>query len=69
MLTFIFIDHSPFAKSQPIFAFVSDYTIILEAFAFLPQLYLMRKVSEIEIITGTYIFLLGVYRGVYILSW
>ena len=69
IFAFVFKDHSPLAKSHPEYAFIYDYTVILEAFAFLPQLYLMRKVNEIEIITGGYIFLLGIYRGIYILSW
>ena len=49
--------------------FVYDYTIILEAFAFLPQLVLMRKIQEVEIITGGYLFCLGIYRAIYEFSW
>jgi len=62
-------DYSLLAKIHSLYAFIYDYTVIVESLAILPQLALMRKVNEIEIITGTYIFLLGCYRGIYILSW
>ena len=41
----------------------------MESMAILPQLSLLRKIREIEIITGTYIFCLGMYKGIYLLSW
>lgn len=68
-VAFLLKDYSTLAKVYPVYAFIYDYTVILESVSILPQIYLMRKINEVEIITGTYIFLLGSYRGIYILSW
>ena len=62
-------DYSLWAFFHPIFHKVYNITVVMEAFAILPQLALLRKIREIEIVTGGYIFCLGIYRGIYILSW
>ena len=46
-----------------------SFSIWLEAFAILPQLFMVQKIKEVENITGSYMFTLGLYRGFYILSW
>lgn len=45
------------------------FSIYLEAVAILPQLVLLQRTSNIDNMTGNYIFLLGSYRGLYILNW
>ena len=46
-----------------------SFSIWLEAFAILPQLFMVQKIKEVENITGSYMFTLGLYRVFYILSW
>lgn len=46
-----------------------NFTLVLEAFAFLPQLRLLRKIKEVETIAASYIVCLGVYRFIYLVSW
>ncbi|XP_050205970.1 ER lumen protein-retaining receptor-like [Mercurialis annua] len=45
------------------------FSIYLEAVAILPQLVLLQKTKNIDNLTGQYVFLLGAYRGLYILNW
>lgn len=45
------------------------FSIYLEAVAILPQLVLMQRTQNIDNLTGNYVFLLGMYRGLYILNW
>jgi len=45
------------------------FSIYLEAGAILPQLFMMSKTGEAETITSHYLFMLGAYRGLYILNW
>ncbi|XP_043502688.1 ER lumen protein-retaining receptor [Polistes fuscatus] len=45
------------------------FSIYLESFAILPQLFLVSKTSEAESITSHYLFALGSYRGLYLLNW
>jgi ER lumen protein retaining receptor len=45
------------------------FSIYLEALAILPQLVLMQRTQNIDNLTGNYVFLLGMYRGLYILNW
>lgn len=45
------------------------FSIYLEAVAILPQLVLLQRTSNIDNLTGNYIFLLGSYRALYILNW
>lgn len=44
-------------------------SIYLEALAILPQLTLLMRTENIDNLTGNYVFLLGAYRGLYILNW
>ena len=45
------------------------FSIYLESVAILPQLVLMQRTQNIDNLTGNYVFLLGMYRGLYILNW
>jgi len=54
--------HSPFEM-------VWAFSIYLEAVAILPQLHMVQKHGEIENLTSHYIFLLGMYRVLYLLNW
>ncbi|KAI4499736.1 hypothetical protein M0802_004992 [Mischocyttarus mexicanus] len=45
------------------------FSIYLESFAILPQLFLVSKTGEAESITSHYLFALGSYRGLYLLNW
>lgn len=45
------------------------FSIYMEAVAILPQLFLIQKTGEAEVITSHYLFALGVYRGLYIVNW
>lgn len=44
-------------------------SLYLEAVAIFPQLTLLQKTQNIDNLTGNYVFLLGSYRGLYILNW
>jgi hypothetical protein len=44
-------------------------SIYLEALAIVPQLIILQRYREVENLTGHYVFLLGIYRGLYILNW
>lgn len=45
------------------------FSIILEPVAIVPQLALLRKYRIVENLTSDYVFLMGVYRFLYILNW
>lgn len=45
------------------------FSIYLEAVAILPQLVLLQRTQNIDNLTGNYVFMLGLYRGLYILNW
>ncbi|CAD7703451.1 unnamed protein product [Ostreobium quekettii] len=45
------------------------FSIYLEAVAILPQLVMLQRTGNIDNLTGNYVFLLGMYRGLYILNW
>ncbi|KAK3383277.1 ER lumen protein retaining receptor-domain-containing protein [Lasiosphaeria ovina] len=45
------------------------FSQILEAFAVLPQLLLLRQTTVPTVITSLYIVFLGSYRGLYLISW
>ena len=46
-----------------------SFSIFLESVAFVPQLDMMRKMTEVENLTSHYVFTLGAYRLFYIFSW
>ncbi|KAI9156868.1 hypothetical protein LWI28_013471 [Acer negundo] len=45
------------------------FSIYLEAVAILPQLVLLQRSRNIDNLTGNYVFLLGVYRVLYLFNW
>jgi len=49
--------------------FLWQFSINLEAVAILPQLSLLKKYRIVENLTGNYVFLLGIYRFLYIINW
>lgn len=48
---------------------VWTFSIYLEAVAILPQLVLLQRTRNVDNLTGQYVFLLGAYRGLYIINW
>ena len=57
--------HSSLAVTEILWTF----SIYLEAVAILPQLVLMQRTRNIDNLTGNYVFLLGLYRALYIVNW
>lgn len=57
--------HSQFTFVEVLWTF----SIYLEAVAILPQLVLLQRTKNIDNLTGNYVFLLGLYRGLYIVNW
>jgi len=45
------------------------FSIYLESVAILPQLVLLQRTKNVDTLTGNYVFLLGAYRGLYLLNW
>lgn len=45
------------------------FSIYLESVAILPQLFMLQRTGEAEVITTHYIFALGLYRTLYIPNW
>ncbi len=45
------------------------FSIYLEALTIVPQLILLQRYREVENLTGHYVFLLGIYRALYIANW
>jgi len=45
------------------------FSIYLEALAIVPQLIVLQRYREVENLTGHYVFLLGIYRALYIVNW
>lgn len=46
-----------------------SFSLFLEAVAILPQLVMLQRTRNIDNLTVQYVFLLGAYRGFYILNW
>jgi len=46
-----------------------SFSIWLEAVTYLPQLAMLRKMKEVENLTGNYVFCMGGYRAMYMLHW
>jgi len=49
--------------------FMWSYSLWLESLAFIPQIYLLTKMGQVENITSHYVACLGLYRFFYILNW
>ncbi|KAK3828655.1 MAG: ER lumen protein retaining receptor-domain-containing protein [Benniella sp.] len=45
------------------------FSVYLEAVAILPQLFMLTKTGEAEVITTHYLFALGGYRALYLVNW
>lgn len=45
------------------------FSVLVESVAILPQLVLLQETGEAEVLTSRYIFALGMYRFLYVLSW
>jgi len=45
------------------------FSIYLESVAVLPQLFMISKTGEAEIVSAQYLFCLACYRALYILNW
>jgi hypothetical protein len=45
------------------------FSIYLEALAIVPQLIILQRYREVENLTAHYVFLLGIYRALYIVNW
>lgn len=45
------------------------FSIYLEALAIVPQLIVLQRYREVENLTAHYVFLLGIYRALYIINW
>jgi ER lumen protein retaining receptor len=45
------------------------FSIYLEAVAIIPQLIILQRYREVENLTAHYVFLLGIYRALYIVNW
>ncbi|KAF9169225.1 endoplasmic reticulum retention protein [Mortierella sp. AD011] len=45
------------------------FSVYLEAVAILPQLFMLTKTGEAEVITTHYLFALGAYRALYLVNW
>jgi hypothetical protein len=45
------------------------FSIFLEALAIVPQLIVLQRYREVENLTAHYVFLLGIYRALYIVNW
>ncbi|KAJ7548860.1 hypothetical protein O6H91_07G030900 [Diphasiastrum complanatum] len=57
--------HDKFSVREVLWTF----SLYLEAVAILPQLVLLQRTKNVDNLTGNYVFLLGAYRGLYILNW
>ncbi len=51
------------------FEYFWSFSIWLEAFAIIPQLWIVYRKREVEIITGSYMACLGCYKIFYVMSW
>jgi len=45
------------------------FSIYLEAVAILPQIFMLHRTGEVDVLTGDYVFTLGGYRAFYLLNW
>lgn len=55
--------------SYNIFFITHSYSLWIEAFAIVPQLFLLNRSSKIDIINRDYIFFLSIYRLFYLINW
>ncbi|XP_028671118.2 ER lumen protein-retaining receptor 3-like [Erpetoichthys calabaricus] len=60
-----FLENHDFSPLEILWTF----SIYLESVAILPQLFMISKTGEAESITTHYLFLLGLYRALYLVNW
>ena len=48
---------------------IYTFSLWLESFSIIPQLFLLQRTKRIDVLTTKYIFFLGLYRIFYILNW
>eukprot|EP01094_Clydonella_sp_ATCC50884_P029868 TRINITY_DN9525_c0_g1_i1.p1 TRINITY_DN9525_c0_g1~~TRINITY_DN9525_c0_g1_i1.p1 ORF type:complete len:221 (+),score=94.75 TRINITY_DN9525_c0_g1_i1:138-800(+) len=46
-----------------------DFSVMLEAVAIVPQLWMLQRTKEVETITADYVATLGLYRAFYLANW
>lgn len=56
-------------KGYEFYQYLWSFSIILEAFTLIPQIYLLGKVQGIEVFTGSFVVCLGLYRYFYVMHW
>lgn len=66
VLTLLF--HVTFTGHE-IYQYAWSFSVILEAFALVPQIYLMNRVQGVEVFTGAFVTFLGLYRYFYVVHW
>ncbi len=70
VLALFFVERSP---RGTILYYIREYwwtfSILLEAVAILPQMFLLSSTGEAESITSHYLMCLGMYRALYLLNW
>lgn len=70
VLSFILVDTS---QTKTSFGVIREYfwtfSLLVEAVAILPQLFMLQKTGEAESITTHYLLCLGLYRVFYLLNW
>lgn len=54
---------------RSIWHFTNCYSLWLEAFAILPQLFLITRSRKVDVMNKEYIFLLSIYRLFYLINW
>lgn len=65
-LTLLF--HVPMKVLEP-YKYFFSFSLWLESLAIVPQLQIVYKKREVEVITATYMALCGVYRIIYMVNW
>lgn len=67
LLTVFF--HVTMTKAVFYYDYLWSFSVWLEALAIVPQLYIVYKKREVEVITGSYMACLGIYKLFYIMNW
>ncbi len=70
LLSYFFV---PAGRSRGMFVYLREYawtfSVLLEAVAIVPQMFLLSLTGESETITTHYMVCMGLYRGFYLLNW
>lgn len=65
----LFVQSKRYSFMAGIKEYCWTFSIILESVAILPQLFLLQKTGEAEMITTHYLLCLGSYRALYLINW